>query len=146
MQKKLTLISITAICILMLVGCCCKQPKVQAVAFTNPNRVIMPYHLAPKSPLLPIKNQHVYYPGCYVACYSHDKNNSVYQVSKNIYAVGAIRVAGHYEAGICQPVGFVHKNISTKTKFKNLCSNTFASCKGNKCWAGGDTAGLMNRG
>lgn len=155
MQRKIILVSVLAASFLIVSGC--TQQKVEAVAFNNPNRVIMPYHLAPasanttatdvnvKPTLLPIKNQHLYYPGCYIACYSHDKLHSAYSVSKGIYAVGAIRVAGHYQAGICQPVGFVHKNINKSKKFKNLCSSTFSGCKGNKCWAGGDTVGLMNR-
>jgi hypothetical protein len=148
MQKKLTLITligVSAASLLTLAGC--SQHKVEAVAFTNPNRVIMPYRLAPDAankslPILPIKNQHLYYPGCYIACYSHSKKNGVYSVGNNIYAIGAIRVAGHYEANICKPVGYRHKNISASTKFNELCNNSFSSCHG-KCWAGGDTIGVM---
>lgn len=89
-------------------------------------------------------NKYRGYPGCYIACYSHDQN-SVYGVSKTIYVKGQIRVAGHYQGKICQPSGYVNKDISAAPYFKKLCNTRMKSCK-NGCWAGGATGGWLGIG
>jgi hypothetical protein len=89
--------------------------------------------------LLPTDNSYTASPGCYVACYSHTKG--LYSVGPNIYVMGQIRTKGKYIQRICQPEGFVNKDISAAAQFKQLCSEKIAACKDSSCWAGGDTGG-----
>lgn len=80
-------------------------------------------------------------PGCYIACYSRDKANSVYPVGGDIYVMGQIRVPGNYINRICQPQGYVNKDISAEQYFKTMCFKSHKNCKTeSSCWAGGDTA------
>ncbi|OCH97479.1 hypothetical protein A8135_02885 [Legionella jamestowniensis] len=88
---------------------------------------------------LPTDNSYTGVPGCYIACYSHNKG--VYPVSASIYVMGQIRVKGQYQGRICQPEGYVNKDISAASQFKQLCSEKIPSCNHIECWAGGDTGG-----
>ncbi|WED44557.1 hypothetical protein [Legionella cardiaca] len=88
---------------------------------------------------LPTDNSYTDAPGCYIACYSHFKG--VYPVAPSIYVMGQIRVKGQYLDRICQPEGYVNRDISAADSFKQLCSQKIASCKEIECWAGGDTGG-----
>ncbi|KGP62779.1 hypothetical protein EP47_09745 [Legionella norrlandica] len=88
---------------------------------------------------LPTDNSYKDYPGCYIACYSH--NQGVYAISSTISVMGQIRVKGQYEARICQPDRYKNKDISTVNRFKQLCAEKIPSCHNNSCWAGGDTGG-----
>ncbi|MCB1157731.1 MAG: hypothetical protein KDK45_09525 [Leptospiraceae bacterium] len=91
--------------------------------------------------VLPTKNLFKGGTGCYVACYSHNKDAAIYGVGGNIYVMGQMRVEGEYIGRICHPKGFRNKDISAAQKFKFLCSRSLSeSCRGG-CWAGGDTGG-----
>ncbi|KTC90265.1 hypothetical protein OQJ18_04715 [Fluoribacter dumoffii] len=89
--------------------------------------------------ILPTDNSYTMAPGCYIACYSH--NRGVYPVAPDIFVMGQIRVQGEYLGRICQPKGYKGMDISKAEKFKFLCSEKFNTCKNNTCWAGGDTGG-----
>ncbi len=91
--------------------------------------------------ILPTNNEYLANPGCYIACYSHIANNSVYGVSDHIYVNGQIRVNGAYQNRICKPTGFEYSDISTEQSFKDLCNTKIATCNDRSCWAGGDTGG-----
>ena len=91
--------------------------------------------------LLPTINLYKGTPGCYIACYSHQKQNAIYSVGDNIYVLGQIRIAGRYANNLCEPTNFAGKDISADTTFKTICSEKIQSCTGNNCWAGGDTGG-----
>lgn len=93
--------------------------------------------------ILPTINSYGYSPGCYVACYSKDKQGSVYSIGHDMYAMGQVRVNGLYIGRICQPQGYFFKDISNVSSFKKLCSKTLPGCTGNKCWADGDTGGWL---
>lgn len=100
-------------------------------------------HSAPGySPLnLPTNNDFNGVPGCYVACYSHDAQHSIYPVGGDIYVNGQVRVAGSYVNGICIPTGYEGQDISKAGKFKKICGNKITSCAHGRCWAGGGTGG-----
>jgi hypothetical protein len=92
--------------------------------------------------ILPTVNLFKGKPGCYVACYSHQVNQSVYPVSKDIFVMGQVRVEGHYDNRICKPKGYEDKDISAENAFKQLCEdNLKQQCTQLSCWAGGDTGG-----
>ncbi|HAU0887918.1 TPA: hypothetical protein JBH48_02500 [Legionella pneumophila] len=92
-----------------------------------------------KKVLLPTDNGYVDYPGCYIACYSH--NTGVYAISPTISVMGQIRVKGQYDARICQPDGYKNQDISAAYQFKQLCAEKIPACQNNSCWADGDTGG-----
>ena len=92
--------------------------------------------------ILPTVNQFLDYPGCYVACYSGNQENSIYSVGGGIYVMGQVRVPGSYEGRICRPGDYETADISAASKFKALCAENLAdACSGNSCWTGGDTGG-----
>lgn len=91
--------------------------------------------------LLPTNNLYEGSPGCYIACYSHQKENAVYSVGDNIYVLGQVRIAGKYAGRICEPTNFAGKDISADDIFKTICTEKIQQCEGNHCWAGGDTGG-----
>ncbi len=92
--------------------------------------------------VLPTRNEFQGTPGCYIACYSHEENQSIYPIGNNIFVMGQIRVAGHYTNKICQPTGFEDKDISAEQEFKFKCEKVFPDkCTKSSCWAGGDTGG-----
>lgn len=90
---------------------------------------------------LPTVNLYKGAPGCYVACYSHQRENAVYSVGDNIYVMGQVRVAGKYTGRVCEPINFSGKDISANAFFKAMCTEKIEACKPNHCWAGGDTGG-----
>jgi hypothetical protein len=79
--------------------------------------------------------------GGYVACYSRNAVHSAYSIGGGVYVVGQIRLPGHYDGRTFQPRGYAGKDISTASHFKQLCGKALAACRGNACWAGGDTGG-----
>ena len=79
--------------------------------------------------------------GGYVACYSHNAASSAYSVGGDIYVMGQMRVRGLYSGRIFQPRGYQGKDISAAPYFKQLCGQAIAACRGDTCWAGGDTGG-----
>jgi len=89
--------------------------------------------------VLPTDNNFKNSPGCYIACYSHGKNG----VGGNIQVFGQVRVPGHYQQRVCIPTDYENVDISAVQKFKDLCNQTFDTCKNAEggCWAGGDTSG-----
>ncbi len=91
--------------------------------------------------LLPTVNLYKGTPGCYIACYSHQKENAIYPVGDNIYVLGQVRIAGKYNGRICEPTNFAGKDISGDDTFKTICTEKIQRCVGNHCWAGGDTGG-----
>ena len=91
--------------------------------------------------LLPTINLYKGSPGCYIACYSHQRENAVYPVDGNIYVLGQVRIAGKYNNRICEPTNYAGKDISRDATFKTICTEKIKSCEGNHCWAGGDTGG-----
>jgi hypothetical protein len=90
---------------------------------------------------LPTINLYKGSPGCYIACYSHQRDNSIYSVGDNIYVMGQVRVAGKYTGRICEPTNFAGKDISANDIFKTICTGKIEACKTAQCWAGGDTGG-----
>ena len=90
---------------------------------------------------LPTINLYKGYPGCYIACYSRQRDNAVYSVGDNIFVLGQVRIAGKYSARVCEPTNFAGKDISGEAVFKTICNDKIQACQGNRCWAGGDTAG-----
>jgi hypothetical protein len=91
--------------------------------------------------LLPTVNLYKGTPGCYIACYSHQQENSAYGVGNNIYVHGQVRIAGRYTGRICEPTNFAGKDISSEEAFKTICSGQIKTCTDRQCWAGGDTGG-----
>jgi hypothetical protein len=89
---------------------------------------------------LPTINLYKGTPGCYIACYSHQRANSAYSLD-NFYMMGQVRVAGKYAGRMCEPTNFAGKDISGNEVFKTICSEKIEGCKGAHCWAGGDTGG-----
>jgi len=90
--------------------------------------------------VLPTVNDFRGAPGCYVACYSHDRAHGVYGVGGNTYVMGQVRVPGRYEGRVCRPDRFGHADISAASGIKELCKAGIPSC-GDNCWGGGDTGG-----
>ena len=78
-------------------------------------------------------------PACYIACYSYQKQRSIYSIGHNLYVMGNIRVSGTYQGKVCKPTHFEDKDISKEVDFKQLCSKKIKACKSGQCWAGGDT-------
>lgn len=94
-----------------------------------------------KKVLLPTVNKYKESPGCYIACYSHDKSRAVYSVGGDIYVMGQVRVKGNYENRICLPEGYESADISALDLFKKICNENISNCSNGGCWAGGDTGG-----
>lgn len=92
---------------------------------------------------LPTNNDFIDMPGCYIACYSHDAINGIYSVSDAIYVNGQVRVSGEYNGRTCVPRGYLNRDISKITFFKQLCVKKIKSCGAGDCWAGGDTGGWL---
>ena len=90
---------------------------------------------------LPTVNNFIGYPGCYVAAYSHRKENSVYSVGGDIYVMGQVRVPGSYQERICLPVGYENVDISADPQFKLMLAKVLPEACQEGCWAGGDTGG-----
>jgi hypothetical protein len=93
---------------------------------------------------LPTVNDFKGRPGCYVACYSHDRRKGVYPVGGSIWVLGQLRVPGSYEGRICRPLRFERTDISRASVFREMCRMSVPAC-GEGCWAGGDTGGWFER-
>lgn len=112
-----------------------KIPQSATKLIPDPNRVILPL-----DSYVPTVNDFTGFPGCYIAAYSHEKQNSVYSVGNDIYVLGRVRVSGTYQRGICQPKGYEGKDISGLDYFKELFDKKLPKvCRNKSCWAGGDT-------
>ncbi len=93
--------------------------------------------------VLPTINLYKGTPGCYIACYSHQEQNSVFPVGDQIYVMGQVRIAGKYAVRNCEPTNFAGKDISANDIFKAICNEKIKACEGAHCWAGGDTGGWL---
>jgi hypothetical protein len=81
-------------------------------------------------------------PGCYVACYSRNEAESVYEIDTGIYVMGQLRIPGQYKGRICEPKGLASVDISADDGMREKCTNALTTaCKDNGCWTGGDTGG-----
>ncbi len=122
----------------------------------NPHKILLPEsfkvyvngpmilnHPAPgfSEKLLPTNNDFKDVPGCYVACYSHQKLGAIYEPSYEIYLMGQIRVSGIYNHRICTPRDIIDHDISVLSTYTQLCADKINVCKAGQCWAGGDTGG-----
>lgn len=134
---------IVIVYVFLLAGCACQGIKDPVIRQANGTKLSNPYpvYMNGAKKLLPVDNFYRYSPGCYIACYSHDAQNSVYGVGQNIYVKGLVRVNGLYIGRNCQPQGYFFKDISTIDYFSNLCQKRITTCKNDNCWAGGDTGG-----
>jgi len=124
---------------------------------TQPNQTLLPdpfsvytdgttviNHEAPgfTEKLIPTVNLYKGMPGCYIMCYSHQAEQSIYSVGDSIYTFGQVRIAGKYTAHrICEPTNYAGKDISADPIFKTICTEKISTCAGGHCWAGGDTGG-----
>ncbi len=90
--------------------------------------------------ILPTINKYTGSDGGYIACYSRNKEGSIYSVGDGIYVMGQIRLQGQYIERIFHPQGYENQDISSAQELKDLCNQTFPACKGG-CWAGGDSGG-----
>ncbi|MFW7380828.1 MAG: hypothetical protein ACOH5I_18580 [Oligoflexus sp.] len=79
--------------------------------------------------------------GCYMACYSNNSDQAVYQVGPDIYVKGQFRVQGAYQGRICQIPGREEENLVEAIDLREKCGELIQSCGPNECWAGGDTGG-----
>ncbi len=79
-------------------------------------------------------------PGCYVACYSHSSQGSVYAVGGGVYVMGQVRVPGRYDGRVCLPDRYGRADISAQPGMRELCKASIPAC-GDACWGGGDTGG-----
>ncbi len=91
--------------------------------------------------ILPTVNDFRGAPGCYVACYSRSKEDSIYPVGGNIFVMGQVRVQGTYSRRVCLPGGFETADISASSYFHKVCQRHIPACRTHGCWAGGDTGG-----
>lgn len=115
--------------------------------FTNEQGTVTSVQPAPglERKVIPVVNIFKRNPGCYLACYSHNPDKSIYPVTGSIFLVGQIRVRGTYVGTMCVPENYESTDIRGEEKFKELCSKAF-QCIGNSCWAGpntGDWFGLQ---
>ncbi|MCX7117779.1 MAG: hypothetical protein NTW94_07785 [Legionellales bacterium] len=139
-----------------LLAWCFFSPAVMADLVSSPNQMLLPEFYTVytngtavinqpaagfEERTLPTTNLYKGMPGCYIACYSHQKENAVYSVDEGVYVVGQVRVAGKYSGRVCEPTNFAGKDITNDPTFKALCTEKVAACAGNLCWAGGDTGG-----
>ncbi|MCS5710556.1 hypothetical protein [Candidatus Berkiella aquae] len=91
--------------------------------------------------IIPTKNDFTEVPGCYISCYSKDKDKGVYHVGDNTYLIGQIRVSGHYYGGNCLPKGFESKDIRNAKEFKEMCEKDFPDkCEKESCTVGSNSS------
>lgn len=150
----------------LLSGCLEETQKYQQIKYgmlvefhsDDPNRILLPdpfriyeqngvllNHSYPgySKIQLPANSDYSSVPGCYIVCYSHDKQSGVYGVDANTYVNGLVRVAGYYHNRICLPDGEIYPDISKLGWFDHLCSEKLRSCIYNDCWAGNDTGAWL---
>lgn len=88
---------------------------------------------------LPIDNSYTDEPACYIVCYSHSQDKSIYAVGSDVYVVSQIRVPGNDNGAGCVPLHYEGQVVSSIQAFKNLCNKTYpAACK-NQCWGGSNS-------
>jgi hypothetical protein len=116
-------------------------PEDTFVIYTDGRTVINHPEPGFEEKIMPTVNLYKGSPGCYIACYSHQRENAIYTADSNIYVLGQVRIAGKYSNRICEPTNYAGKEISGDATFKTICTEKVKSCAGNNCWAGGDTGG-----
>lgn len=119
----------------------CELLPEQYTVYTGYNKVVNNPVPGMKKKILPTVNYHDENPGCYLACYSKRRENSVYGVGGGIFVMGQVRVSGYYKGRVCQPRGYEDQDVSAAGEFKRLCAESFPKACGQGCWAGGDTGG-----
>ncbi len=92
---------------------------------------------------VPVWNRYGGTGGGYVACYTHDLAHGAYRVSPDISVVGVVRLKGAYQGRIFQPDGYRDLDISALPRFKAICGRALKACRGDRCWAGGDTGAFV---
>jgi hypothetical protein len=92
---------------------------------------------------VPVWNRYGGPDGGYVACYTHDIAQGAYRVAPDIAVVGLVRLQGIYQGRIFQPDGYRDRDISALARFKAICGRALKACRGDSCWAGGDTGGFV---
>ena len=80
--------------------------------------------------------------GCYVACYSTNETNAVYETSAGIYVHGMMRLQGYYEGTTCRLTMELADRLDRDPAIKALCVNNIDSCQ-DGCWGGGNTGGFI---
>ena len=111
----------------------------QFVIYTDGKTVINHPEIGFAEKQLPTVNLYKGNPGCYIACYSQKKDNAIYAINDNTFALGQVRIAGRYSKGVCEPTNFSGKNITQETAFRTICTDKIPACVGVNCWAGGET-------
>jgi hypothetical protein len=92
---------------------------------------------------VPVWNRYGGPGGGYVACYTHDLAQGAYRVGSDIAVVGLVRLKGIYQGRIFRPDGYRDQDISALARFKAICGRALKACRGDRCWAGGDTGGFV---
>jgi hypothetical protein len=92
---------------------------------------------------VPVWNRYGGTGGGYVACYTHDLTHGAYRVAPDIAVAGLVRLKGIYQGRIFQPDDYRDQDISALARFKAICGRALKACRGNRCWAGGDTGGFV---
>lgn len=115
-------------------------PEFYAV-YTEGTTVINHPEIGFEERTLPTTNLYKGTPGCYIVCYSHQKEGGAYAVGDDVYVMGQVRVAGKYKDRVCEPTNFAGKDITNDPTFIAICAEKVATCANNHCWAGGDTGG-----
>ncbi|MBD2665667.1 hypothetical protein H6G73_14540 [Richelia sinica FACHB-800] len=111
--------------------------------YVQDNVVVNVYYPGFEEKILPTVNKFFGYPGCYIAAYSHRKNESIYSVGNEIYVMGQVRVRGRYQGGVCLPKGYEKVDISAEPRFKEMFAKVLPLACKQDCWAGGDTGGWL---
>lgn len=77
---------------------------------------------------------------CVLACYSHSREDALYEVSADTFAVGGFQTAGRYVNDICKP----QTSDNNDDAFKRRCTELFPKqCANDTCWVNGDTRGRL---
>ncbi len=78
--------------------------------------------------------------GCYIACSSHKRRGSIYAPDPNTFVVGAVRIMGNYQGGVCHPGGQEHVDLASDSRLSELCALAMPKvCETKHCFANGDT-------
>ncbi|WP_281646046.1 hypothetical protein [Parendozoicomonas sp. Alg238-R29] len=82
-------------------------------------------------------------PGGYIACYSHEREGSAYQIPRtNIFIHGLIRTTGVYDRYTFRPFSEPTDDIGKyDSPASQLCRQHIKTCV--DCWAGGDTGSFV---
>ena len=94
---------------------------------------------------LPVMNHFKGEPGGYVAVYTHEANNSVFSITKDIYVAGLVRLAGRYHKNLFIPFEANRSTQYSKNpRILDIVAQYFPELKG-KCWVNGDTIGWLGK-